>query len=224
MSSLLKAARSAADRNRISVSSDRVARRLSAARDPTEEIADLLDDAGGQGDEIARGEPVGAAVRIDGHGAQRPRRDDVGRRARHQQALRQPSPLPLPGLPHQLMRLERSHVVVDLLPRDPDPRGERRGGGRLGQLGEQPAPDRFQGDDRGGRVVDDSHIIHDPIRPLTRKVVNGRSRGRVLTGMRARAVSLPGRWSPAPRAPRPPCAPVPARPLPACGSSGRSRG
>ena len=37
------------------------------------------------------------------------------------------------------MRLERPEVVVDPLPRDPEPRRERRRAGRFDELGEQPA-------------------------------------------------------------------------------------
>ena len=65
------------------------------------------------------------------------------------------------------MRLKRAQVVVDLLTRYSQARGERRGGGGLGQLGEQPTPDRVEGDGRRRRIIDDFHVEHGVILPLT---------------------------------------------------------
>jgi hypothetical protein len=71
------------------------------------------------------------------------------------------------------VRLERLEVVVDLLACNADSGGEPGGGGRDGQLAEQPGPDRIQ---RGGgrlRAFDDLDVLHDATVPLTRKIVKG---------------------------------------------------
>lgn len=80
MSSLLNAARSAADRNRISVSSDRIARRFPDLSGAAEKRAYLSDDAGREGDEIAGRQMVRTAIRIGGDRPQRARRNHVNRR------------------------------------------------------------------------------------------------------------------------------------------------
>jgi aryl-alcohol dehydrogenase-like predicted oxidoreductase len=50
------------------------------------------------------------------------------------------------------VRLERAQVVVDLLARQPDPRGQRRRRGGLGQLAQQPRAHGIERDDGGGRL------------------------------------------------------------------------
>ena len=63
-------------------------------------VMHLAHDAGGEGDEIARGKAVGAAARVRRNRAHRSRRDDVGSGGRHQQAFRQPAQLALLGDPY----------------------------------------------------------------------------------------------------------------------------
>ena len=58
--------------------------------------------------------------------------------------------------------LERAQVVVDLLAREPEALGERRGRRRLGQLGQQARTHRVEGHHRGGRVVDHLDVDHEP--------------------------------------------------------------
>ena len=70
------------------------------------------------------------------------------------------------------MGFEGAQVVVELLARDPEARGERRGRGRAGQLGEEPAPDGVEGDRRGGRIVDDVDVEHGTSLALTNFLVN----------------------------------------------------
>ncbi len=79
---------------------------------------------------------------------------------------------------HEALGLERAQVVVDLLAGQADPAGERRRRRRLGELGQQPRPDRVQRDDRRGGVLDDFDVQHAAIESLTRKFVKRlRSRG-----------------------------------------------
>jgi len=107
VSSLLKAARSVAERKRISVSTARVARRLLASfarrtRSPTSRTTPRA-----QGDEIARGQPIDFAIRINGDRAQSARRNDVGSGRRYEQPFRQPAPLAFLSELHQPVRLQR---------------------------------------------------------------------------------------------------------------------
>jgi hypothetical protein len=60
--------------------------------------------------------------------------------------------------------LERAQVVVDLLPRQPDPLGQDRRGRGLGQLGQEPRSDRIERDGRGGGVLDDVDVERDGLR------------------------------------------------------------
>jgi hypothetical protein len=70
------------------------------------------------------------------------------------------------------VRLELAQVIVDLLPGEPDAGGERRGGGRLVQLGEQFPAHRIQRHHGGGRIRDHLNVLHATRKPLTNKFVN----------------------------------------------------
>src|SRR5215204_7285705 len=140
---------------------------------PAQKITDLIDDASAQGDEKARGKPVRTPSWIEGNGAKRLGGDDIGHRACHEQAFLQSSPQTDLSLPHQLVRLEGPHVVIELLARYAEAGREGCGGGRLSQLRQEATPDRFQRHHRGSGIGDDVHIVHELSRPLTRKIVNG---------------------------------------------------
>src|SRR5690606_19054157 len=73
----------------------------------------------------------------------------------------------------QPVGLERLEVVVDLLTGDTDPGGQPGGGGRDGQLTEQPGPHRVQGG--GGRLhaLNDLDVLHRATVPLTKSSVKG---------------------------------------------------
>jgi hypothetical protein len=90
---------------------------------------------------------------------------------RHEQPFRQPAPLAFPGQPHQPARLQRVQVVVDLLPSQADPRGQRRRRRGNGQLGEESTPHRLQGHRRRRRIVDDLDAEHEVMVALTTIVV-----------------------------------------------------
>jgi hypothetical protein len=76
------------------------------------------------------------------------------------------------GQLHQAVRLERLEVIVDLLARDADPGGEPGGGGRDGQLDEQPGPDRIERCGGCLRALDDLDVLHIATMPLTTNIVN----------------------------------------------------
>ncbi len=172
VSSVLNAARSVADRKRTSVSTARVARRLPVSVRTTHKVAHLANDACAQGDEIARGQPVDSPIRIRGDRAQGARRHDVGRGRRHEQPFRQPAPLAFLGQPHQPVRLQRVQVVVDFLPGQADPRGQRRRRGGHDQLGEESTPHGLQRHRRRGRIIDDLDVEHEAMVVLTTFIVN----------------------------------------------------
>ena len=111
----------------------------------TPKVTDLADDAGTQRDQIACRQPVCCPPRIGGDRTHGDRRHDVGRCGRDEQTFRQPAPSALCGNLHQLARFKRPQVVVDFLPREADPAGERRGGCRLCQFRQKPAPDALAG-------------------------------------------------------------------------------
>ncbi len=85
-----------------------------------------------------------------------PERDQVGGGGGDQQPLGEPAPAPLAGGLDQTVRLERAQVVVDLLARQPHALGQRRRGGGLVQLAQQPRPDGVGRDDAaaGGRLCE----------------------------------------------------------------------
>ena len=158
--SWLKAARSAADRKRITVSIDRVGKRFSVSFGTSQQCLHLAHDAGGKREEIAGGKAVGAAVRVGGDGAHGARRDDVRCGAGHHEALGEPSPLTLFRDADQLVGFERPQMIVDLLTRDAHSGGEGGGGGGFGQFREQAAAHRFERDHRRGRIVNDFDCQH----------------------------------------------------------------
>jgi hypothetical protein len=127
----------------------------------TNQIAHLADDPRAQGDEIARGQPVDFPIRIRGDRAESARRHDVGRGRRHEQPFRQPAPLAFLGQPHEPVRLQRVQVVVDFLPSQADPRGQRGRRGGHGQLGQESTPRGLQSRRRRGRIVDDLDVEHE---------------------------------------------------------------
>src|SRR4029453_8985860 len=90
---------------------------------PAEESADFSNNARRQGDEIARRKTVDLAGRMarmsrDCDRSHRAWRHDVGSGGRNHQAFCQAAPLPLLGNADQVVRLESSQMVVDLLTRD----------------------------------------------------------------------------------------------------------
>jgi hypothetical protein len=62
-------------------------------------------------------------------------------------------------------------MVVDLLPSQADPRGQRRRRGGRGQLGEEPTPHRLQGHRRRRRIIDNLDVEHEEMVSLTTFVV-----------------------------------------------------
>ena len=98
-------------------------------------------------------------------------RDDVGRRGGLQHALGQPAVAALLGDAHQAVGLERAEVVVDLLAREADLRGQRGGRAGLGQLGQQPRADRVERDRGGGRILDHLDVVHASMTALTNFLV-----------------------------------------------------
>ena len=142
----------------------------------TNEVAHLADHPCAQGDEIARGQPIDFPIRINGDRAHGARRNDVGSGRRHEQPFRQPAPLAFLGQPHQPVRLQRVQMVVDLLPSQADPRGQRRRRGGRGQLGEEPTPHGLQGHRRRRRIIDDLDVEHEEMVALTTIVVKHDSR------------------------------------------------
>src|SRR5947209_2804835 len=80
-------------------------------------------------------------------------------------------------------------MVVDLLPSQSDPRGQRRRRGGRNQLGEEPTPHGLQGHRRRRRIIDNLDVEHGEMVALTTIVVkhgstlflpNSRSRWREL--------------------------------------------
>ena len=137
----------------------------------TNKIADLADDPCAQGDEIARGQPVDFPIRIRGERTEGARRNDVGRGRRHEQPFRQPAPLAFLGQPHQPVRLQRVQVVVDFLPSQANPRGQRRRRGGHDELGEESTPRGLQRHRRRCRIIDDLDVEHEGMLALTTFVV-----------------------------------------------------
>ena len=138
----------------------------------TNKVAHLADDPCAQGDEIARGQPIDFPIRIRGDRAQGARRNDVGSGRRHEQPFRQPAPLAFLGQPHQPVRLQRVQVVVDFLPSQADPRGQRRRRGGRGELGEESTPHGLQRHRRRCRIIDDLDVEHEEMVVLTTFIVN----------------------------------------------------
>ena len=136
----------------------------------------LADDPSAQGDEIARGQPIDFPIRINGDRAQGARRNDVGSSRRHEQPFRQPAPLAFLGQPHQPVLLQRVQMVVDLLPGQADPRGQRRRRGGRDQLGEESTPHGLQGHRRRRRIIDDLDVEHGEMVALTTFLVKHESR------------------------------------------------
>src|SRR5258708_13494589 len=67
-------------------------------------------------------------------------------------------------------------MVVDLLPSQADPRGQRRRRGGRGQLGEESAPHGLQGHRRRRRIIDNLDVEHEEMVALTTIVVKDGSR------------------------------------------------
>ena len=160
VSSLLKAARSVADRKRTSVSTARVARRLPAsfarrARSPTSRTTRA--PRAMKSSRTAYRFPVSdRADRTQGA-----RRNDVGSGRRHEQPFGQAAPLAFLCQPHQPVRFQRVQVVVDFLPSQADPRGQRRRRGGRGQLREESTPHGLQRDCSRCRIFDDLDVEHE---------------------------------------------------------------
>jgi hypothetical protein len=65
-------------------------------------------------------------------------------------------------------------MVVDLLPSQADPRGQRRRRGGRGQLGEESTAHGLQGHRRRRRIIDDLDIEHEEMVALTTIIVKQR--------------------------------------------------
>ena len=127
----------------------------------TNKVAHLADDPCAEGNEVARGQPIDFPTRVRGDRAQGARRDDVGSGRRHEQPFCQPAPLAFLGQPHQPVRLQRVQVVVDFLPSQADPRGQRRCRRGRGQLREESTPHGHQRHGRRCRIFDDVDVEHE---------------------------------------------------------------
>src|SRR5262245_29115417 len=85
-------------------------------------------------------------------------------------------------------------MVVDLLPGQADPRGQRRRRGGRGQLGEESTPHRLQGHRRRGRIIDNLDVEHEEMVALTTFVVKDDSK--LFLPNSRRATCMPGRCPP----------------------------
>src|SRR5262249_1674192 len=72
--------------------------------------------------------------------------------------------------------LERVQMVVDLLPSQADPRGQRRRRGGRDELGEEATPHGLQGHRRRRRIIDDLDVEHGEMVSLTTFFVKEGSR------------------------------------------------
>ena len=154
-----------------SVSRERVARRFFSARARRTKRHDLAHGPRCEGDQVAGRQAVGGAIGIARHRPQGVGRHDIGGRRGDQSSLGDPAPLALFGHAGEPAFLERAQVVIHLLPRQSDPLGQGRGRARLGQLGEDPSPERVH--QRGGRggILDGFDVQHGGMRALTRDFV-----------------------------------------------------
>ena len=69
------------------------------------------------------------------------------------------------------MRLQGVQMVVDLLPSQADPCGQRRRRGGRDELGEEATPHGLQGHRRRGGIIDDLEVEHEEMLALTTIVV-----------------------------------------------------
>jgi hypothetical protein len=76
-------------------------------------------------------------------------------------------------------------VVVDFLPSQANPRGQRRRRGGHGQLGEESTPHGLQSHRRRCRIIDDLDVEHEEMVVLTTFIVNDGSR-LFLTNLQSR--------------------------------------
>ena len=127
---------------------------------PGDQLAHLLDHAGSECQQPEGGKAVREPVRVRRHRGQRRRRNQVRRRRRPQDAFGHVAAPPLLDELDEPMPLERLEVVVHLLPRQAHLRGELRCGSGLGQLAQDPRPDRVQRRLRRGRILNHSDVQH----------------------------------------------------------------
>jgi len=123
-----------------------------------EKAFDFADDAGGEGDEVAGGKPVGAALRVGSDRAHGGGRNDVGGGGGDEDAFGEAAPLAFLGNAYKVVSFEGAEVVVDFLAADAEPGGEAGGGGRFCQFREEAAAHRFECDNGGGGIVDDLYF------------------------------------------------------------------
>jgi hypothetical protein len=134
--------------------------RLARRAGPGDELADLVDEAAGEGEQPARGALVGPARRVRRDRREGGRRDHVGGGRRLEHALGDVALAALLDELRQTVALERPEVVVRLLAGQADARRQRARGPGLGQLGKQAGPDRVQRGLGGGGVLDDGDVVH----------------------------------------------------------------
>lgn len=137
---------------------------------------DLLDHLRRHRDEIGAREPVGDLCRVRGDGAERGRADEIGAGDGTKQPLGAASPLPHADFFDEALLLQQPEMVVELLPRLAQPPGETGRGVRLGELAEQPQPQRMEEGGSGLGVVDDVEWLggggHGPTVHWTKIFVN----------------------------------------------------
>src|SRR5439155_8486741 len=128
--------------------------------------ADVADEPAGDGQQPERRQAIWGSRRIRLNRSEGRRRDHVGRGRRPQDALGHVALSALLDELDQPVPLERPEVVVHLLTRKPHARRKGRCRARLGELCEEPAPNRVERDLGGGGVLDDCDVQH-PRYPLT---------------------------------------------------------
>lgn len=126
-----------------------------------QQAADFANDARGKSDQVAGGESIGVAVGIDADGTHRGGRDHIGRCRGDEQALNQATPVALFGDGDQAVSFEGAEVVVNFLAGNSQLRSEHGGGGRLGEMREDPRADRIERDGGCGGIVDDFNGKHE---------------------------------------------------------------
>ena len=130
-----------------------------------DQVTDVADELRRQGQQPAGRQAVRRAGRVGRDRRQRGRRDHVRGRGRLQQPLGHVALAALLHQLHQPVVLQRPQVIVDLLPRQADRRGQHGRRPRLGQLSQQACPGRLQGGRRRRRVIDHRYVDHEPSLP-----------------------------------------------------------
>jgi len=103
----------------------------------SEELGYFTDDAGGECNHVARRETIRGSGRIAGDVPHGGGRNDVGRGRGHEASLDEASPSTLLDGADEPVGLERTEVIVHLLPWKANAVGERRCGSGMGQFGQE---------------------------------------------------------------------------------------